>query len=75
MLETEEEKELWRLVKAADKLSALIKCMEERKMGNDDFRQAEEATLMAIKEMGIPEVDYFIEEFLPAYFLTLDEQT
>ncbi len=75
LLETEEEKELWRLVKAADKLSALIKCMEERKMGNDDFRQAEEATLMAIKEMGIPEVDYFIEEFLPAYFLTLDEQT
>lgn len=75
LLETEEEKELWRLVKVADKLSALIKCMEERKMGNDDFRQAEEATLMAIKEMGIPEVDYFIEEFLPAYFLTLDEQT
>lgn len=75
LLETEEEKELWRLVKAADKLSALIKCMEEHKMGNDDFRQAEEATLMAIKEMGIPEVDYFIEEFLPAYFLTLDEQT
>ncbi len=75
LLETEEEKELWKLVKAADKLSALIKCMEERKMGNDDFRQAEEATLMAIKEMGIPEVDYFIEEFLPAYFLTLDEQT
>lgn len=75
LLETEEEKELWKLVKAADKLSALIKCMEERKMGNDDFRQAEETTLMAIKEMGIPEVDYFIEEFLPAYFLTLDEQT
>ena len=62
-------------MKAADKLSALMKCMEERKMGNDDFRRAEETTLAAIKEMKLPEADYFIEEFLPAYFLTLDEQT
>lgn len=75
LLETEDEKELWKLVKAADKLSALMKCMEERKMGNDDFRLAEETTLAAIREMKLPEADYFIEEFLPAYFLTLDEQT
>lgn len=72
--ETEEEKELWILVKAADKLSALVKCMEERRMGNDDFSRAEEATLAAIKKMELKEADYFLQEFLPAYSLTLDEQ-
>lgn len=74
LLETEEEKELWVLVKAADKLSALIKCIEERRMGNDDFKRAEETTMAAINDMGLEEVDYFIKEFLPAYCLTLDEQ-
>lgn len=72
--ETEEEKEAWGLVKAADKLSALIKCIEERRMGNDDFKQAEKATLAAIEKMGLKEADYFMKEFLPAYCLTLDEQ-
>ena len=72
--ETEEEKESWVLVKAADKLSALIKCIEERRMGNDDFKQAEEATLAAIEKMRLKEADYFMKEFLPTYFLTLDEQ-
>lgn len=74
LMETEEEAELWRLVKAADKLSALIKCMEERKMGNDDFLQAEKATIEAVKGMGLVEADYFLERFLPSYSLTLDEQ-
>ena len=74
LVETEAEEELWRLVKAADKLSALIKCIEERKMGNDDFIRAEETTIASIREMGLPEADCFIEEFLPAYCLTLDEQ-
>lgn len=74
LMETEEEVELWRLVKAADKLSALIKCMEERKMGNDDFLQAEKATIEAVKGMGLAEADCFLEEFLPSYSLTLDEQ-
>lgn len=75
LLETDEEKELWELVKAADKLSALIKCIEERKMGNDDFKRAEETTMAAIAELGLKEADYFVKEFLPAYCLTLDEQT
>ena len=72
---TDEEKELWVLVKAADKLSALIKCIEERSMGNSDFIDAEKASLESLKEMGLPEVDYFIENFLPSYGCTLDEQS
>lgn len=61
------------LVKAADKLSALIKCMEERKAGNMEFASAEETTRAAVRKMGLPEADAFMEEFLPAYALTLDE--
>lgn len=71
---TEEEGELWDLVKGADKLSALIKCIEERKMGNADFASAEKATLDALNKMNIPEVKVFLDEFIPAYNLTLDEQ-
>lgn len=67
--------ELYRYVKAADKISALIKCIEERKMGNMDFGSAEESTLKSIKKMEMEEVDYFMEHFLPAYSHTLDEQT
>lgn len=72
--ETLEERELWLLVKAADKLSALIKCIEEERMGNDDFKQAKQSTMKAIQDMGLVETDYFMREFLPAYQLTLDEQ-
>lgn len=72
---TEEEAELWQLVKAADKLSALIKCLEERQTGNSDFQDAEAACLKSIEAMGIPEADLFLREFIPSYGLTLDEQT
>ena len=68
------ERELWQLVKAADKLSALVKCLEERRMGNDDFQSAEKATLKSIHALGLPEAEVFLEEFIPAYSLTLDEQ-
>lgn len=71
---TEKEKELWQLVKGADKLSALIKCIEERKMGNADFLSAEKSTLKAVQKMDSPEVKVFLDEFIPAYGLTLDEQ-
>ena len=70
-----DDKELASLVKTADKISALIKCIEERKSGNNDFAQAEKQTLEAIKRMNLPEADLFISDFLPAYELTLDEQT
>lgn len=69
-----ENRELLRFVKAADKLSALIKCVEERSTGNLEFLQAEKATRQALSEMKMPEVDCFLQEFLPSYELTLDEQ-
>lgn len=70
----EEDRELWVLVKAADKLSALIKCIEERQMGNSDFTVAEKSTLQAVHDMALPEAEEFISEFLSAYHLTLDGQ-
>ena len=70
----EDEKELWRLVKAADKISALIKCIEERSMGNGEFHQEELALRESVGRLCCPEVDCFLEEFLPSYSLTLDEQ-
>lgn len=71
---TEEDGELWSLVKAADKLSALIKCIEERQMGNSDFTEAEKSTLQAVHDMALPEAEEFISEFLSSYCLTLDGQ-
>ena len=67
------DEELWRLVKAADKISALIKCIEEKKAGNSEFVNAGEMTKKSIADLKIPEADVFIEEFLPAYGMTLDE--
>ncbi len=70
----ESDKELWKLIKAADKVSALIKCTEELQMGNHDFEKAYKSTLEAIKALNLPEANEFLEEFMPAYSLTLDEQ-
>lgn len=67
------DEELLPLVKAADRLSALIKCIEERKAGNTEFIKAEASTKKKIQNMNIPEADVFISEFLPAYELTLDQ--
>lgn len=72
-LPEEEEKELWVLVKAADKISALIKCIEEQKAGNQEFRTAAVSTRQSIVDMHIPEADVFLEQFLPSFSLTLDE--
>ncbi len=71
---TQEEEELWKLVKAADKISALIKCIDESNMGNNDFIRAESSTLQAIHNLNCTEAEEFLLEFLPAYGLTLDEQ-
>lgn len=60
------------LVKAADRLSAYIKCIEERKAGNLEFLSAERQTLERIRSMGLPEAGYFIEHFIPAFELDLD---
>lgn len=61
------------LVKAADKLSALIKCIEERRAGNDEFISAERQTRAVLDASPLPEVKYFMEHFIPAFELTLDE--
>ena len=61
------------LVKAADKLSAYIKCIEERRAGNDDFLSAERSARRTLEEYRLPEVDDFLQHFLPAFELTLDE--
>ena len=66
--------EVRRIVKAADKLAAYIKCIEERRAGNDEFRQAELRTLVTLRDYDMPEVDYFLKVFIPAFEKTLDEQ-
>ncbi len=65
--------ELHPYVKAADKLSALIKCIEEERMGNNEFLKAKASIEEAIDRMELPALDIFMREFLPAYYLTLDE--
>ena len=72
-----EEQYLRRLVKAADKLSALIKCIEERNSGNQEFRSAEASTRECLGHLAeeLPEVRDFVRDFLPAYGKTLDELT
>ncbi len=61
------------LVKAADKLSAYIKCIEERKAGNNEFLSAEKQTRQILEDSHMPEVDYFLEHFIPSFELNLDE--
>lgn len=68
------DEETARLVKAADKLSALIKCIEELNMGNREFEDAEKATRAAIQGLACPEADIFMAEFIPSFSLSLDEQ-
>lgn len=69
----ETDPEVLALVKAADKLSAHLKCLEELKAGNREFQSAAQQTLEALKSYQLPELDYFLTHFLPAFSLTLDE--
>ena len=62
-----------RLVKAADKLSAYIKCVEEVKAGNTEFREAAAQPRKALEGYGLPEVAYFLDTFIDSFSLTLDE--
>ena len=63
------------LVKAADKLAAYIKCIEELRAGNEEFRSAEGQIRAALEASELPEIAYFMEHFLPAFGMTLDELT
>ncbi len=69
----ESDKELKVLVKAADKLCALLKCIEEEKCGNHDFKSARKSIERSLADMDVPELHYFTEHFLPAFSGTLDE--
>ncbi len=69
----EDDPEVTPTVKAADKLSAYIKCIEEQKAGNAEFDSAERQIRSALEAMEMPELDYFLKECLPAFSLNLDQ--
>ena len=69
----EDDEEVNPIVKAADKLSAYIKCVEEQKAGNTEFDSAARQTMAAMEAMALPELDWFMRECLPAFSLNLDE--
>ena len=69
----EDDEEVLPIVKAADKLSAYIKCVEEQKAGNTELDSAAALTMQAIKAMELPELDWFVEKCLPAFSLNLDQ--
>ncbi|MEG1633613.1 MAG: 5'-deoxynucleotidase [Oscillospiraceae bacterium] len=62
-----------KLLKAADRISAYVKCVEERKAGNNEFLSAEKQTLERIEKMALPEAEYFLRHFIPAFERNLDE--
>ena len=65
--------EEYKLVKYADRLAAYLKCVEEVKAGNSEFKKAKASILSELKSSGSPEVEYYLKEFAPAFDLTLDE--
>ena len=69
----DDQEEYVRLVKAADKIAALTKCIEEGKSGNHEFRRAETEHFEQLSVSALPEVTYFLEKLLPGYRLSLDE--
>ena len=64
---------MWKIVKAADKISGYLKCVDERKAGNSEFIEAEKTLLKSIEKIDLEEVKIFTEEFLPSYEKTLDQ--
>ncbi len=62
-----------KLVKAADKLDAYIKCCEEKNAGNRDFEKAEQQTRAALEKLSLPEVKYFLDNYIEAFTKTVDE--
>lgn len=73
LLTAEKDEKRYELVRAADKLSAYIKCIEERKAGNLEFLKAEESSRGKLLASDLPEVRYFMENFIPAFEKSLDE--
>ena len=69
----DDQEEYVRLVKSADRIAALTKCIEEGKSGNLEFRRAEVEHFEQLSASGLPEVTYFLDKLLPGYRLSLDE--
>ena len=69
----DEESVEYRLVKAADRLSAYIKCLEELRSGNSEFAKAKKSIEEDLHTRRMPEIEYFFENFIPSFSLTLDE--
>ena len=69
----DENSEEYKLVKCADRLAAYLKCVEEIRAGNSEFKKAKITIGAELKAMKIKEVDYYLKEFAPAFDLTLDE--
>lgn len=70
---SEQDEKLWKYVKAADKISAITKCIEEIKIGNTEFSDAYNSLTESVKELNMPVADKFFEEFIPSFQLTLDK--
>ncbi len=68
-----EDTEEYKLVKCADRLAAYLKCVEEVRAGNSEFKKAKTSIGSELKSLKREEVDYYLKEFAPAYDLTLDE--
>ena len=68
-----EESEEWPIVKAADTISAYMKCVNELKAGNDEFKEAHDSILVKLKALNMPEVDMFLETYMPALGKSSDE--
>lgn len=73
--ESEKDKELWNIVKAADKICAYIKCLEEKSAGNPEFSVAEKTLFRTIQSIETPEVSYFMKTFVPSFSKNLDEMS
>lgn len=69
----EPDEQSYMIIKAADRISALLKCIQEMRVGNGDFATAKESTVNKIRQMPLKSVQYFMDNMLPAYYLTLDE--
>lgn len=72
-LKNDYDKKHYSLLKAADKISALIKCIEEENTGNKDFSKAKKSQIDALDAMDMAEIRYFFEKFIPSFSLTLDD--
>lgn len=68
-----DDKELWRLVKSADKICAYLKCIEERNAGNKEFYEAEKSITKALQRLDCEEAKIFIDEFVPSFEKTIDQ--